>query len=358
MQQPLPPFSLSCSPNVPELLTQLGCTLAVSTYQAGKVILISARDTENLVQLPRSFSKAMGIGLKGHKMAIATKDEVLVLVNSPQLASHYPKQPATYDALFMPRATYYTGQVDIHDLDYGADGTLYAVNTSFSCLIRINDNYSFEPIWQPPFISKLASEDRCHLNGLAMQQGQPRFVTAFGTGDTPQSWRETVTTGGVVMDVGSGEIVLRDVPMPHSPRMYGQELLLLLSATGELVRADLAKGRYEVITRLKGFVRGMAKHGDYLFVGLSRLRQNSSTFAKLPIALEAKMAGIAIIHLPSGAQVGHIRYHTSVDEIYDVQVLPGLIRPGILNTLRPEHKLGLATPQATYWARPTEDQPS
>jgi uncharacterized protein (TIGR03032 family) len=355
MQQPLPPFSLSCTPNVPELLTQLRCTLAVSTYQAGKVIMISARDTENLVQLPRTFNKAMGIALAGTKMAVATKDEVLVLGNSPELASHYPRQPATYDALYMPRATYYTGQIDIHDLDYGADGSLYAINTSFSCLIKINDDFSFTPVWQPSFISKLASEDRCHLNGLAMRQGVPGYVTAFGMGDTPQSWRETVTTGGIVMDVGSGEIVLRDVPMPHSPRLYGEDLLLLLSATGELARANVQTGRYEVIIRLKGFVRGMARRGDYLFIGLSRLRQNSSTFAKLPIANDARQAGIAIVHLPTGALVGNIRYHTSVDEIYDVQVLPDLMRPGILNTLRPEHKLGLATPDATYWARPEEN---
>ena len=349
----LPPFSCSYSPAIPELLLQLRCTLAISTYQAGKVVFISPRaDGENLIQLPRTFKKAMGIALHDQKMAIATMEEVLVLVNSPQLAAHYPRQPQTYDALYMPRATYFTGQIDIHDLDYGANGDLYAVNTSFSCLIRIDDNYSFTPIWKPPFISHLASEDRCHLNGMAMQNGSPKYVTAFSTGDSVQSWREVVTTGGIIMDVESNEFIATEVPMPHSPRLFDGALYLLLSATGELIRMDIQTGKYDVVCKLDGFVRGLARCGEYAFIALSRLRKNSSTFAKLKIADIANQAGIAVIHLPTGAFVGEIKYHMSVDEIYDVQVLPGLLRPGILNTDRPEYKMGLATPNATYWARP------
>jgi uncharacterized protein (TIGR03032 family) len=353
----LPPFSCSYSPNIPELLLQLRCTLAISTYQAGKVVFVSPKpDGEGLVQLPRTFKKAMGIALEGPKMAIATMDEVLVLANSPELAAFYPKQPQTYDALYMPRAAFFTGPVDIHDLDYGKDGQLFAVNTSFSCLIKIDDNYSFTPIWQPPFISRLASEDRCHLNGMALLDGAPKYVTAFGTGDTMQSWREGVATNGIVMDVESNEFVARDLPMPHSPRLFDGQLYLLLSATGELARVDLQTGKYEVAHKINGFVRGLARYGDYLFIGLSRLRKNSSTFAKLKIADVSNQAGIAVVHLPTGAFVGEIKYHMSVDEIYDVQVLPGVLRPGILNTDKPEYKMGLSTPSATYWARPDEAQ--
>ena len=355
--QPLPPFSCTFTTNLPELLRQLGCTLALSTYQAGKVVLLSAVDDERLIQLPRTFQKAMGIALHDRKMALATLDEVLVLVNSPELALHYPAKPNTYDALFVPRATYYTGQIDIHDLDYGANGALYGVNTSFSCLIRIDDNHSFTPIWQPPFISKLASEDRCHLNGMTLQNGRPKYVSAFSTSDTPQGWREVITTGGILMEVDSGEMVAQGLAMPHSPRLFDEQLYLLLSATGELVRVDPDSGKYEVIWQRDGFVRGLARCGDYAFIGLSKLRKNSSTFAKLPFAQKAQEAGIAVVHLPTGANVGGIFYQSSVEEIYDVQVLPGMVRPGILSTAKPEHKMALITPEATYWARPQEKNP-
>lgn len=347
---PPPPFSCTFSPNVPELLRQLHCTIALSTFQAGKVIFLSAVNDDELTQLPRNFAKPMGIALHGQKMAVACLDEVLVLVNSPQLAAHYPKKPDTYDALFMPRASYFSGQIDIHDIDFGVNGQLFAVNTSFSCIIHIDDNYSFTPVWKPRFISKLASEDRCHLNGMALKDGLPKFVTAFAATDTPQGWRENVTKSGILIDVNSGEILVQGLAMPHSPRIFDGKLYVLLSATGELVQVDENLGKVLPVTQLKGFVRGLCKHGDYVFVGHSRLRKNSSTFAKLSFAESADVAGVTIIHLPTGAVVGEIRYQASVDEIYDVQIIPNCARPGILNTEKPEYKMGLSTPETTYWA--------
>ena len=351
----LSPFSCTYTPNVPELLTKLNCSLAVSTYQAGKVIFLSPKNEDKLIQLPRTFNKAMGIAIKGDKMAIACKEEVIVLRNSTQLAHHYPRKPNVYDALFMPRLTYHTGALDVHDLDWGNE-SLYAVNTSFSCIIKIDENFSFTPVWKPPFISKLASEDRCHLNGLCIENGFPKYVSAFSTGDAPQSWREVVTTGGVIMDVTTNEIIAENLPMPHSPRLFNGALYVLFSATGELAKIDTQTGNIEIITKLNGFVRGLCKIGEYAFVGLSKLRKNSSTFAKLKIADKAVHAGIAIIHLPTGAFMGEIKYQMSVDEIYDVQVLPNILRPGILNTMTEDYKMGLSTPGATYWARIKELQ--
>src|SRR5690606_9585951 len=132
--------------------------------------------------------------------AIATKNEVVKLVASKELAYHYPNQPGKYDQLYVPRATYYTGAVDIHDMAFGEEG-LWAVNTSFSCLCLIDDQYSFIPKWRPRFISALMSEDRCHLNGLAMAKGRPKYVTMLGMGDGAQSWRENIVRGGALIDV-------------------------------------------------------------------------------------------------------------------------------------------------------------
>ena len=353
--QPPSPFSCSYSPQAPELLQQLGCTIALSTYQAGKVVLLSSQDGEKLVQLPRTFHKPMGIALKGNRMALATRDEVVVLVNSSGLAAHYPAKPGVYDALFMPRATYYTGQVDIHDLEWGKDN-LYAVNTSFSCICTIDDQYSFTPYWKPSFISALSHEDRCHLNGMAMEDGLPRYATAFNDGNERQSWREQVTKTGILIDIPSGEIISKGLAMPHSPRLYDGALYLLLSATGELVKMDRESGKYEVVTRLNGFVRGFGKCGDYVFIGLSKLRKNSSTFAKLPMSHQAQLAGVTIVHLPTGAIVGQIHYQASVDEIYDVRVLEGIQRPNMMNTYKPDHKLGLSIPDKTYWALTTQKE--
>jgi len=355
MSTPAPPFACTYSPNVAELLTQLNCSIAITTYQAGKLIFLSPDGLNAMRQLPRDFDKAMGLALDGDRMAIATRDEVVVLANAPGLAATYEVKPGFYDAFYVPRACYYTGSVDLHDMAWDHEGKLWAVNTLFSCLVTIDDRYSFTPSWKPPFITDLESTDACHLNGMCLVDGRPKYVTMFGTTTSPKGWRQGVETGGLVMEVDSGEIVAGSLPMPHSPRWFDGHLYCLLSATGELVRMDLQRGTYDVVTRMKGFVRGLARHGDYLFAGLSRLRQNASTFRDLAISKEAVHCGIDIIHLPTGAHVGNIRYQQSVEEIYDVQVVPGCLRPGILNHTSGAHRRALHTPLATFWAAGTEN---
>lgn len=82
------------------------------------------------MKLPRSFVKPMGIAEdpETDHLAIAYRDEVIHFANSPQLAQYYPKAPGKYDALYVPRLTYHTGDLDIHDLNFGLDGQLFAVS--------------------------------------------------------------------------------------------------------------------------------------------------------------------------------------------------------------------------------------
>lgn len=351
---PLSPFSCTYSSHVPEILFKLNCSIAVTTYQAGKLVFLSAKDEESIIQLPRTFDKPMGIAVDSvkDKLALACKEEVMVFANSKDLAEYYPTAPQKYDALYMPRVTYHTGPLDIHDLYFGEGNQLYAVNTLFSCVMKVDDDYNFTPYWKPNFIDKLVSEDRCHLNGMAMLNGKPKYATAFNTGNSFQSWRENVTTTGVIIDIETNELIVEGLGMPHSPRIYNGELYCLLSATGELIKVDVTEKSYEVVLKIPGFVRGMDLHKDYLFVGLSKLRKNSSTFAKLNFADSANEAGIVIVHLPTASIAGKITYQTSLDEIYDIHILADKKRPNILNTLSQDYKKGLMTPEATFWAKP------
>lgn len=348
--QSFQPFASTNSPNFPELLQRLNCSLAISTYQANKVVMIGAQSESETNVLPRNFHYAMGIAYRDNKMAVATKSEIIILRNDPRLAPTYPNKPNHYDGLFLPQATYYTGLVDTHDLHWGKDA-LWAVNTSFSCLSTIDSDYTFTPRWKPHFITELASEDCCHLNGLAMNEaGMPAYVSALGSGNTRQSWRETITTGGIIMDVASNEIVADGLPMPHTPRLWNGELFVLLSAAQKLVKIDTKTGKYDDVAHIPGFVRGMSRIGNLVFVTTSKLRQNSSTFRHLDIAKEAQKAGIVVVDLNSGAIISHFEFLMSVDEIYDIQVLPGMTMPNILNTYKGTHVEALSTPDATFWA--------
>ncbi|MBA7528876.1 hypothetical protein ES705_21068 [subsurface metagenome] len=348
MKKPLSPFTLTYTPNISEILYDLGCSVAVSTYQAGKVILLSAINRDKMIQLPRTFDNPMGIALSDTKMAVACRNDLILLKNFPQLSKNYPSKPETYDAFFIPQCKYYTGTLDLHDMNF-VNKKLIAVNTLFSCLSEIDEEYSFTPIWEPEFITDLAPEDRCHLNGIALKDGQIEYVTALGDTDTKQGWRENKTAGGVIIHVPDNKIIAKGLSMPHSPRIYNNKLYFLNSAQGELCICNPEDGSVETIAKLGGFARGMAKYSDFLFIGISKLRHTTAVFKDLPIA-KTSFAGIVVFYLPYNKVIGQIRYESSVDEIYDIKILPSFRRPGILNTEKEEINLAIVTPNTTYWA--------
>jgi uncharacterized protein (TIGR03032 family) len=237
-----------------------------------------------------------------------------------------------FDRLYVPQVGYTTGDLDIHDMAVDRDNRLVFVNTLFGCLATLSETHSFKPLWQPPFISKLAAEDRCHLNGLAMKDGQPGYVTTVSQSDVADGWREHRTNGGLVIDVIRNDIVCTGLSMPHSPRWYHDKLWLLNSGTGDFGYVDLATGRFESVCFCPGYMRGLSFHGHFALVGLSKPRHNK-TFSGLALDdnLKSRNAearcGVQIIDLRTGDIVHWIRMEGVIDELYDVIILPHVRRP-------------------------------
>jgi uncharacterized protein (TIGR03032 family) len=315
------------SSGVPRLLERLGSSLLVSTYQSGRLIVLRA-DGDTLNTHFRAFPSPMGIAVGTHALALGTQRHVWEYRNLPE-AGRKLKPPGKHDACFLPRQAYVTGDIRVHELAYAADG-LWAVNTRFSCLASLDGEHSFVPRWRPPFVSALAPEDRCHLNGLALVDGRVRWVTALGATDTAQGWREGKAHGGVLIDVPSGEIVARGLSMPHSPRWHAGRLWVLESGKGEIGTVDLATGRVETVAQLPGFTRGLAFAGPYAFVGLSQVRE-SNIFGGIPLTerVQERLCGVWVVDLRSGEVAGFVRFEGLVQEIFDVQLLPGLRYPEI-----------------------------
>jgi uncharacterized protein (TIGR03032 family) len=214
------------------LLRQLGASLLVSTYQANKLLVVRAAGA-GLSTLVRTFERPMGLAVDGGCLAMGTQDQVWVLRNAPDIAPRV-EPVGQHDACFLPRSCHVTGDIGIHELAWvGAE--LWVVNTRFSCLCTLGPDYSFVPRWRPPYVSALAAEDRCHLNGLAVVDGRPQYVTALGETDTAGGWRANKSHGGCLIDVPSGAIVARGLSMPHSPRWHDGRLWLLESGTGRLI---------------------------------------------------------------------------------------------------------------------------
>ena len=316
-------------------LFEQNLSLAFTTYQAGKLFFIGWQPDGRLSVFERTFERCMGLYAQGSSLYMSSLYQLWRLENILQPGQIHNN----YDALYLPQVGYVTGDLDIHDIALaqaeGQDSNtqkLIFVNTLFSCLATISETHSFIPVWQPPFISKLAAEDRCHLNGLAVRDGLARYVTAVSQSDVADGWRDKRVNGGCVIDVQSNEILLTGLSMPHSPRWYRDKLWLLNSGTGEFGYADLERGKFEPVAFCPGYQRGLAFHGDFAVVGISQPRHNK-TFSGLPLdeQLLAKNAkprcGLLVIDLRTGDVVHSLRLEGVVEELYDVQVLPGVRRP-------------------------------
>ena len=311
----------------PDLIARTGGSLLVSTYQTGKLI-VARNGGSGLNTHFRDFDKPMGMAVAPGRFALGTRTEVWDFRNMPEVAAKLEPQ-GSHDACYLPRNRHTTGDIAIHEIAF-AQGELWAVATAFSCLVTLDAAHSFVPRWKPPFVSEIGPGDRCHLNGLAIVDDAPRYVTALGVTDEPGGWRERKADGGVVIDVPSGEIVLSGLSMPHSPRLVDGRLVFLQSGRGELCSADLGTGEIETVAELPGFTRGMEIVGPLAFIGLSQIRE-SSTFGNLPLVerLDERVCGVWAVSLESGQAIGFLRFEDFVQEIFDVTLLPGVRFPEI-----------------------------
>ena len=347
-----PTFEINASRQFTSWLASQNLSLVFTTYQAGKVFFIGLRQNGELSVFERTFERCMGLYAHNSSLYMSSLYQLWRLENALE-----PGQIADgYDAVYVPQVGYITGDLDIHDvvlvepaqppklrgdqqvepqvpsLNNGRLGGVVFVNTLFSCLATISETKSFVPFWKPPFISKLAAEDRCHLNGLAVRDGQPRYVTAVSQSDVADGWRDKRKDGGCVMDISTNQAIVTGLSMPHSPRWYKDKLWLLNSGRGEFGYLDLERGVFEAVAFCPGYLRGLSFWGDFAVVGISKPRHNK-TFSGLALdeQLQAKQAqarcGLLVIDLRSGDIVHSLRIEGVVEELYDVQVLPGVRQP-------------------------------
>jgi uncharacterized protein (TIGR03032 family) len=276
----------------------------------------------------------MGVAVKEGTIAVCTRKEVWFLRDAPDIAAKL-QSSGQYDACFLARTSHFTGDIQSHEAAWvkrasdegpAAGSEFWIVNTLFSCLSALHPHYSFAPRWRPPFISALRPEDRCHLNGLAVVDGQPRYVTALAETNEPSGWRAFKPNGGCLIDVQSGRVLTRGLSLPHSPRVEGNQIYFLHTGQGHLAVIDSRSGQVTHVASVPGISRGLALCGGYAFVGLSRARP---TLEGVPIVADRDKlrCGLWVIDLRTGTIAAYLEFCTGVEEIFDVQLLPGIVSP-------------------------------
>lgn len=306
--------------SIAELLGANNLSMLLSTYQSGQMITLRSMDDKvntHFTAMPRP----MGIAARqGGHLAVGTNHEVWTYRDQPAVAAKI--EPAgSHARAYILRKRHVTGDIQIHEMNYDSTGDLWVVATRFSCLATLDDEHSFVPRWKPKFVTELAAQDRCHLNGFAFRDGRPRYVSAFAETDAPQGWRETKATTGLLIDIDSDEVITRGLCMPHSPRWYRDQLWVLESGRGSLARVDIATGEVETVVELPGFTRGLEFAGKFAFVGLSQVRE--SVFAGIPLTQrdEERHSGVWVVDIETANIVGFVRFDGIVQEVFDLQLM-------------------------------------
>lgn len=346
-------FNITSTSGFANLLYQHSATLAISTYQAGYVFLISSLNGEHLDIMPVRMRKPMGISTHGNKMAVATLNRIEVYAKHSNIGKNAPFSFQKYDEFYVPRMSYVSGALDLHDIHLHDRG-VFAVNTQFNCISSFSIEHNFTPRWAPKFITDIVPEDRCHLNGMAVKNHMPKYATALGSGNQKGSWREGITSEGVLIDVETNEIVASKLAMPHSPRFIGDDLYFIESAKGQISRFNLETKGIEKAGTTNAFSRGMSHFNGILAVGRSQARASSKTFDKLPESLRKKKAGIDLVDLSSGEVIERMHFGQIVEEIFDVQVIIGG-RIGIYGLEGESSFEPIITPDLAFW-RKLEDR--
>lgn len=330
--------NISCSRGFPQWLAMHNCSLAFTSYQTGQLFLVGVLPNGALSLHQRNFVRAMGLIGDGQRLLLAGLAQIWrfenVLAPDERANEHH-------DRLYVPRRGQTVSDLDVHELGIDTAGRLLFVNTKYSCLATDSVAHSFKPVWRPPYISKLAPEDRCHLNGLAMENGVPRYVTSVSTTDIVDGWRNHRRDGGVVVDVETDAIVAEGLSMPHSPRIHDGALWVLDSGNGYLTRIDRESGSRERVAFCPGFLRGLSFHAGHAVVGLS-LARHEGVFSGLPLQEELDKrggeawCGIQIVNQRNGDIVEWLRLEGGIRELFDVRVLPGVRCPMALPTFGPD----------------------
>jgi uncharacterized protein (TIGR03032 family) len=331
-----PKLEINASRNFTRWLAEQNCSIAFSTYQAGKLFLIGLDEQGKMSVFERSFARAMGLHVHEKSLYLATLYQIWRFHNMSEKGQAYHG----YDGVYVPQMSVVTGDCDVHDIAVAKNEQLYFANTLFSCVAESSATHSFRHVWKPEFISKLAAEDRCHLNGLALRDGWPRYVTTVSQTDVHEGWREHRRDGGLVMDMQSDEIILDGLSMPHSPRWHDDHLWVLNSGKGELLKVDVDQKTSESICFAPGYARGLALQDDYAVFGLSKPRHNKSfNGLELNEILEEEQVsprcGLQVVNLRTGDSEHTLSLEGIVEEIYDVAILPNVRRPmaiGFKNT--------------------------
>jgi uncharacterized protein (TIGR03032 family) len=273
-----------------------------------------------------------GIAVHDHSLYVTTDWQIVRFVDALPGGS---VDELGRDRRYIEQETFVTGDMDALDIAVTSEGRLYFTGALWNCIATISARACFVPVWTPPFVSELVWEDRCHLTGLALDGDDPAYVTCASTSDAVGEWKAHVRDGGVLVDVASGTTLVHGLPLPYSPRIHGNQVLVACAGSGEVLAVDRSDGSVEVITRVPGMARSIALLGNHALIGVARKSDVFDRYAdevrRVSYDGGGAFQGIIVVNLTTGAVEHELAMHGDDGMLSGVAVLPHCVRPDVSN---------------------------
>lgn len=303
------------------------CSLVISSYKSGSTItlsLVGLDGTNHVGVYLNTFNRVTGLYYQDNQLWVGCNNQIIKLTNIGQLKQRHN----IFNTCFMPKKSFYTTDLDIHDIVVNQQDEIYFVTSQFNCVATPTDKgQCFEVYWKPPWISNIVSEDRCHLNGLALRDNLPRYITTISVSNVLRGWRENRHMGGIVYDIKEDRVVCSGLSIPHSPRWHHNRLWLLESGTGYFGYID-EKEEFQRKTFIPGFCRGLTFYQDQYAIICSSTDRHESLFIGLKLGdtlvennAKAK-CGVFIVNLANFNVVHSYIFNRGPTELYDVALIP------------------------------------
>lgn len=189
---------------------------------------------------------------------------------------HGTREVSNARGILLPdRCRYLPGCLYIHDIAL-IKRRLYANAVAMNAIIELPAAGGYKRVWWPRSIDgKLDLFDRNYLQLNSIAAGRSVRESFFSASAAAPSARRPghlnfpVKHRGVIFSGKTRDVAVTGLTRPHSARLVNGTIWVDNSGYGEVGR--VVDGRYEAVTKLPGWTRGLCHYEGILFVGTSRV---------------------------------------------------------------------------------------
>jgi uncharacterized protein (TIGR03032 family) len=274
-----------------DVLEGLGVTLFISREYEHLVMAYAATGRRRSVSfLPLPHPSGLVVDRKRSELHVASTRNPNQIFTFRPISELEPREARAAaeklpDRPMLPtRSTFLPGSLYLHDLAL-VGGRLHGNAVGQNAVVSLHAEGRYERVWWPRSIEgargPMFNRNYLQMNSIAAGASlRDSFFSASVPRPgrlRPGHLRYPVDGNGVIFSGRTREPMCGGLTRPHSARLHRGEVWVDNSGYGEL--GVVRDGRFEVVTRLPGWTRGLCIVGDVAFVGTSQVIAKYARYA-------------------------------------------------------------------------------